>query len=363
MPAPTPVLPDYAGANVRGLIPALLGPGPAPEWLGVRGNAATVVLVLDGLGWEQLHTYAVHAPTLSALGGQPITTVAPSTTAAALTSISTGLPPAEHGVLGYRMAVAGDVLNLLSWRTAAGDARKVHEPKHVQPFEPFLGERVPVVTKAEFGGSGFSMAHLRGGPFTGWRTPSNLAIRVREQLDAGQRFVYAYYDGIDKVAHEFGFGPYYDAELAAADALVAQVIQALPAGVDLVVTADHGQVHVGAARLAHSKALWAMAAFGSGEGRFRWLHARPGAAAELLAAAVAEHADVAWVVSREQVIDERWLGPVISAPVAARLGDVAVVAHQPVTFLDPAEGGYDLACRHGSLTSAEMLVPLLIHRS
>jgi len=356
------VLPDYSGANVRGIIPALLGPIDPPDWLNVRRHAtARVVLVLDGLGWEQFETFQQHAPTLAALHRRSITTIAPSTTAAGLASISTGLPPAEHGLLGYRMAVGGEVLNVLSWRTAAGDARKAIEPARIQPFEPFLGERVPVVTNALFGGSGFTTAHLRGGPFTGWRTPSNLAVRVRSQLDTGQRFVYAYYDGIDKVAHEFGFGAYYNAELAAADAIVAQLIEMLPAGVDLVITADHGQVHVGKALIKLSGDVAALVAFGSGEGRFRWLHARPGAAGELLDACRQTYSDVAWVVDRQQVIDQRWFGPVISPPVAARLGDVAMVAHEPVSFIGPDEPGHDLACRHGSLTSAEMLVPLFTH--
>ena len=46
--------------------------------------------------------------------------------------------------------------------------------------------------------------------------------------------------------------------------------------------------------------------------------------------------------------------------VAARLGDVALVPHAPIAFLDPADTGETgLAARHGSLTAAEMLVPLL----
>ena len=45
---------------------------------------------------------------------------------------------------------------------------------------------------------------------------------------------------------------------------------------------------------------------------------------------------------------------------AARLGDVALVARAPVSFHDPADSGpFELVCRHGSLTSAEVLVPLL----
>ena len=65
-------------------------------------------------------------------------------------------------------------------------------------------------------------------------------------------------------------------------------------------------------------------------------------------------------MSRQELIDGGWFGPVVSPPIAARLGDVAIITKEPISFLDPADSGpYPLVCRHGSLTSAEMLVPLL----
>jgi hypothetical protein len=358
------ILPDYGGPNVRGLVPALLRPrdGALPDWFPapVQGARQAVLLLLDGLGWEQLTTHAEFAPTLSSMQGGAITTVAPSTTATALTSIATGLTPGEHGLVGYRMDVGRDTLNVLRWNTHHGDARRQHEPADIQPFAPFLGRSVPVVSKAELEGSGFTVAHLRGVRHVGWRAPSSIAVTIGQLLRDGEPFVYAYYDGIDKIAHERGFGSFYDAELTTADRLVSDVLDALPPGAALLVTADHGQVEVGDRTLSPADAVRALCRHGSGEGRFRWLHAKPGAAADLLAAATEAHRDVAWVVSREQVIDERWLGPVVSPPIAARLGDVALVAHQPVSFDDPADSGpYALVCRHGSLTSAEMLVPLL----
>jgi hypothetical protein len=46
------------------------------------------------------------------------------------------------------------------------------------------------------------------------------------------------------------------------------------------------------------------------------------------------------------------------------MGDVALVAREPISFDDPADTGpFRLVSRHGSLTSAEMLVPLLAGRS
>ena len=72
---------------------------------------------------------------------------------------------------------------------------------------------------------------------------------------------------------------------------------------------------------------------------------------------------MAWVRTKEQIIDEGWLGGVPSAQVAARLGDVALVPFTPTAFLDPADTGeLRLKARHGSLTPAEMLIPLLAWR-
>mgnify|MGYP001491131775 CR=1 FL=1 len=358
------MFPDYSGANVRAIVPTLLSPnrGAGRDWMPgpVRAAEQVVILVLDGLGWEQFVQYKEHMPTLATFEGGPITTVAPSTTATALTSITTGLTPGEHGLVGYRMDVGGEVLNVLRWATASGDARQKYEPRRIQPFAPFMGEPVPVVTKMDFERTGFTDAHLRGGRLVGWRTASSLAVTVGTLLRAGEPLIYAYYDGIDKIAHERGFGPYYDAELRTSDHIVEQVRDQLTDNAALLVTADHGQVDVGTNTRAIADDVLKLTRHLSGEGRFRWLHARPGAAPELLDAARAAHKDVAWVMSRQELIDGGWFGPVVSPPVAARLGDVALITKAPISFLDPADSGpYPLVCRHGSLTSAEMLVPLL----
>ena len=134
------VLPDYGGACIANIVPALLGPpDETPAWMPaeVPGAHQVVLFVVDGLGWEQLQTRRDLTPTLAAMSGGPVTTVAPSTTSTALTSLTTGLPPGEHGVVGYRMAVHGEVLNVLRWSTAAGDAHQSIPPSKLQPNAPF----------------------------------------------------------------------------------------------------------------------------------------------------------------------------------------------------------------------------------
>ena len=125
-------------------------------------------------------------------------------------------------------------------------------------------------------------------------------------------------------------------------------------------TADHGQVDVGDRIVTPSAELLANVTLQSGEGRFRWLHAPKGAVADVVAIATAEVGHLAWVVTREQMLDEHWFGPSMAPAVRSRLGDVALVAFEPVSFHDPADSGpFELVCRHGSMTSAEVNVPLV----
>ena len=362
-PSLRPTLPDYRGACVSNVIPAVLHhDGDHPAWLPAAAGAEQVVmLVLDGLGWEQLQARRIVAPNLTALQGGPITTVAPSTTATALTSLTVGASPAEHGMLGYRLRIGhGDVLNVLRWRSAGGDARQSVPPQEFQHLEPFDGTRPPVITRREFEDSGFTGAHLAGTRLRGWRMPSSLVVLAREAIERGESFVYAYYDGIDKVAHEHGFGDLYDAEVQAADRLVGDLLQALPRGTGLVVTSDHGQVDVGSNVVALHDDVMSASTMLSGEGRFRWVHARPGMASRLLEVTRAHHGHHAWVRSRAEAIAEQWFGGDPGAIGEARLGDVVIAAAEPVAFLDPNDmGEVSMRCRHGSLTNDEMVVPLL----
>ena len=365
--ATTPVVPDYHDACVTGLVPALLEGSAAPTWLPAKVLQARqiLLLVLDGLGWLQLRDRTEVAPTLTDMAGGPITTVAPSTTAAALTSISTGLPPGEHGMVGYRIAVGGssgpphgEILNALRWSTGNGDARRRHDPRLFQPCEMFGSQRPPVVTRAQFADSGFTAAHLSDTRLFGYADRVGLVDQVLGAFAREEPFVYAYWDDIDRTAHEFGLAERYNDELAACDAMVAELLHRLPAGTAVVVTADHGQVHVGE-RLIHLPAeVTGLVDGQSGEARFRWLHSRPGAASDLLAAAHQAFDHVGWVRSVDEVVSAGWLGDRVTSTARGRLGDVAVVARDPVAFVDPAEASsIELIGRHGSLTADEMLVP------
>src|SRR5438128_2605847 len=252
-----PVRPDYGGEAITSLVPALLGGHPAPFMPScVDGADAVVLLLLDGLGWQAVEAHRSLLPELDGLGGGPITTVAPSTTASALTSLATGLAP---------------------------------------------------------------------------------------------------------VAHEYGLhDSFYVAELRAADRLVGDLRDALPATTALLVTSDHGQIHIDRGGWIDLAELAPMIAMYAGEARFRYLYAKPGAAAELAAAARESVGDRAWVLTREQLFAEGWIGPAPEGPIGSRVGDVVLAAREPVAFVDPTlPMETKLLGMHGSLTPDEMYVPLL----
>jgi hypothetical protein len=144
------------------------------------------------------------------------------------------------------------------------------------------------------------------------------------------------------------------------DRMVADLAGVLPPGAVLLVTADHGQIDVGNRIEMLGREAMGMVRFLSGEGRFRWVHARPGAAADLVELLDERYGASTWIRTRDRLVDDGWFGGPLSGEFAGRLGDVALIPFEPIAFMDPADPGENrLVARHGSLTTDEMLVPLV----
>jgi|tagenome__1003787_1003787.scaffolds.fasta_scaffold20803021_3 hypothetical protein len=358
-----PVLPALDGASVAGVVPALFG-RVDDAWIPevARTADAVVLLVLDGLGWSAIQDHAAVMPNVAQMQGGAITTVAPSTTATALTSIATGLAPAQHGIVGYRMLVDNHVLNVLRW-TVAGRNRPP-DPFDVQRHAPFLGREVPVVTRTEFRDTGFTQAHLRGGRLSGWHTIAGLVEQSLRAVERGEKFVYAYYPGVDTIAHEFGLHDrVFARELAFVDAFVGDLIDALPSNAAVLVTSDHGQTHLEPESWIEIPELLALATTAAGDGRFRYLYANPNTRKELIGRAREMLSDRAWVYSRAEALESGMFGSGATGTVPGRIGSVILAARDPVAFVDPAlPNERTLKSGHGSLTPDEMYVPLLAAR-
>jgi hypothetical protein len=200
--------------------------------------------------------------------------------------------------------------------------------------------------------------------FVGWHTTSTLVENCRRLVAEGEPLVYAYYPGVDSVAHEFGLhGDHYLRELEFVDRLVRDLLEALPADAALLVISDHGQIHLERDDWVELDDLRDDIEVMAGDGRFRSLHAHRGRARDLAGAARDLVGDRAWVFTRRELLDGGWFGSGATGTIPGRIGDVVLAARDPIAFVDP-QVPYERKLRsgHGSLTPDEMYVPLVAER-
>ncbi len=356
MTSDLPAPPNWELGHIGNLVPALRADPPSrPGWLpeAARTAESIVLLLLDGLGADVVDS--AEMPTLSAMDGGAIPTVAPATTAAALTSLATGCLPGRHGVTGFRVRVGSDILNVLRWRTNNGTAV---DPVRFQPRTPFGGDVIPVVGPGQYEHSEFTKAHLRGCDYRAALSRASATELVAREVTTGSPFVYLYDPLVDEVAHRHGLRDgFFDAEVTSADRYIELLLHALPSSTALVVTADHGQVHIDG-WLEPTDAVRSETAITTGDARFRSLYGYPGRAAQLLEHTRAAFERDAWVLTREELVESNWLGPCTDAA-RARIGDVVVVPFGPSGVFDPTlprERGMKSA--HGGFDPAETNVPL-----
>jgi hypothetical protein len=339
-----------------------------------RDIAGACVLLVDGLGAELLDTHAEDAPVLAGLRGQQLQVGFPSTTVAGIAAVGTGCRSGEHGLVGlsFRLPGAG-VINALRWRPHpwGADLREDLPPEQVQPMPTTFeraasaGAAVTVISGAEFTGSGLTRAVLRGGHYVGVQALGDLAASVRAAV-ADRGFCYAYHSELDLLGHIYGPGsPAWRMQLRQVDRLVESIVEGLPPGGLLAVVADHGMVAATAPDIVDiddcAGLLHGVDAIG-GEARARHVYVADGAEDIVLAAWRETLTDRAWVVSREQAIAAGWFGERVGDDVRPRIGDVVAAARGTAALVrrkvEPLESS--LIGHHGSMTTAEQRVPLLL---
>lgn len=364
-----PVLPGYGASSLADLVPSIgaaLGLSYESS-LNLPASDRYVILLIDGLGDALLTDAAKTAPFLSSCVRSTLTSSVPSTTATALSTLGTGLTPGEHGIAGFsfRHPFSDAVLNSLAWERGLSGL-------DVQPrltmFERLgrQGVTVASVLPATFEGSGLTEAGLRGTRVWGVVDETVIESRVEQIVDAAasgpKTLVYAYERVLDHEGHGHGVdSDAWRAALRFADALASEVRRALPADVRLVITGDHGMLDVPKASrviIEDEPDLREGVSLVAGEARFRHLFSpdAPGVAQRWRD----RLGETAWVRTRDEASDEGWLGW-LSPGMARRFGDVIVAAADDSAILTrtmPKE--HQLIGMHGSLTRAEMIVPLIV---
>lgn len=355
-----------------------------------------VVLLLDGLGFELLRANAEAVgltPLLQRYGqelGSPLTSVAPSTTAVATTVLAgTGAAPGELGFFGFSQYMPGPRLmaNVLFWREATerglgrsleGSGYPARRALPTPTIHQLLGEsgvHSHVFQPVDIVGSPLSRIQHAGAAVTGYAGWVDLLRLLGEHLEAsvGRRgYTFAYVPDLDTLMHRDGPAsptvvPWLTEFLTALHRTLAGLSQRARRKTLLLITADHGHHAVPpseASFLSRSRSVGRLLRLPmGGEPRHAYLYARRGQEDALLDACLVLFGDRFRVVRGSDALTAGLYGdPARLHPEAAqRVGDVVLLARGSSTLWHaPAPAGRSLPLgMHGSLTPAEMLVPLL----
>jgi Type I phosphodiesterase / nucleotide pyrophosphatase len=372
---PGMVVPAYQSTTLGDLMPSI------GAHLGVSGftegafrlpqSARYVVVLIDGLGWNLLRRAACEAPYLASLlgGAQPITSAVPSTTVTSLASLGTGLPPGQHGLVGYtsRVPATGEILNALTWESDPSPAAYQSKPTFFERATE-TGIAVTTVALTRFRGTGLTEAALRGAVFVPYADDSaeelKIALIAEAALRGDRSVVYAYERELDHCGHVHGCSSATWLEhLARIDVMCERLRAALPPQVTLIITADHGMIDIPVNQRIVAEddpALMAGLSALAGEGRFRQLYVDQELPRRVADRWRARLGELAWVRTRDEAIDEGWFAAT-DDQLRDRWGHVLVALRADwaiMTRAFPRE--FTLIGMHGSLTPAEMFVPLIV---
>ncbi len=397
------IYPNYDGQSILNIpssicrllgVPEMGAPALIPEILSpLESDARCVILVLlDALALHRMQRWMNDgsAPLLKRLADKgvlaPLTSITPSTTSAALTSLWTGRSAAEHGIVGYELwlkeygLVANTIFHApMSFKNDAGSLAKAGFTPQAFMSLPTLGPHLAANGVQAYAfqhysiiESGLSQMYFKDVTTRAFITAADLFINLRELVEKDpqeRKYIWVYWPDVDTLSHYYG----PDDERTAAEfasftaALERLFLERLSPqarqGVLLALVADHGQIatqpdpyydlrnHPSLARRLHI--------LPTGETRLAYLFIRPGQTE-----AVREYIERTWpnqfgLVDPAFAVQAGLFGSGQLHPgLYDRLGDLLVVGREHA-YLWWANKDNTMQGRHGGLHPEEMLVPFL----
>jgi predicted AlkP superfamily pyrophosphatase or phosphodiesterase len=269
--------PDYAKysfAQIPSLVETLLGTKegdhPLADTVLSRVNSKpqnVVLLMLDGFGYNQWLKYGQQFPFLNRVLNQgnlmPITSLFPSTTAASVTTICSGLTPQEHGLIEWHLYLEelDEIIYTLPFMGIDEKNPDALLQRDVKPSVLFDGQTLYnrlgtngvksyALLRDAYANSAYSSVSQAGAKIIPYSGASDMLVRLRQQLAQAkqQSYFYVYFDGIDHMSHEYE--PHSEEYLAELNGLTHLLQTELLDRIDkkvaentvLLITADHGHV-------------------------------------------------------------------------------------------------------------------------
>ena len=376
------------------------GHSPLPDELvegQIEGIRKVILFVIDALGYNQLLPILKNHPDLIIneliQRGRfaPLTSIFPSTTAAALTSLNTGMTPQEHGVLGYQLFLKeyASVANMIGFTP-------IHESENLRllhmGLDPqcFLGVRTLyqrltnagissyILIKNEFKKSPLSQMFYNGAKKVyGFVNSSDMFVNLRALIKRNpdeQACIFVYWDAIDSIAHLYGT----DSEALTAEvcnlsySLERELIRHADSQISgttlLILTADHGQITVPEDKLLrvdrYPTINQNLLLPPTGDYRAAYLYAKQHKL-DLLRSYLRKHfSDQLVTLDSTKALNlGLWGYGEFDERVCDRMGDLVVIMrHNHAFYTSLTDKPYIKGGKHGGLTPDEMLIPFLCVR-
>jgi predicted AlkP superfamily pyrophosphatase or phosphodiesterase len=226
-----PCYENYCFSNIPSAILYLFGLRKNSSFSGILDKAEitpanskkVVVLLIDGFGYKQLLKYAEKYVFLKRFNEKgvvaPITTVFPSTTAATLTTINSGLTPQEHGLPEWRVYFdeLDKIIVTLPFTPLGEEGKDILLKAGVDPkilfdgktiYENLSKSKIPSFTfiRDTYAGSAYSKSVHRGSETISFINSSDLLVNLRKKIAEIRTpaYFYVYWDAIDLISHSYG---------------------------------------------------------------------------------------------------------------------------------------------------------------
>lgn len=407
---PGAVRPDYSRyclSNVPTTILSIFGADPKRpvlprDALGeteVSGVENVILLLCDGFGYNEWKKQGSKGfvGAISKRGSvRPITTVFPSTTAAATAAVSTGLTPQEHGLPEWfvYMEKLGEVIVTLPFSrvgeqgrdTLVGsfDPRELFDGRTIFQRLRENGVKCTSITSRSLAQTAYTNVSRKGSDVAAYSSASDMSTSLRHLVERsrGRNMFYAYWTNIDTLEHIYG--PNTDeAEVEASiishalyDGFLSKLDRGAAKKTLIIVTADHGQIAIEPQKtlymnrwgkltdaLERSPSGNVIPPWGSARDSYMWV--KEGLLDDTKAYLERRLRGVASVLKTEDAVREGLFG--INKPsrkFRRRIGNLMVLPHGTKTVWFRYRKGESLEMRghHGGLHRDEMTIPLAAAR-
>ncbi len=343
-----------------------------------QGINKILIFLIDAFGYHSLENALSKENILSNAKILKATSVFPTTTSSAISSLLTGCTPIEHGMLGYILYLKeiGGLVNMIELSSPTlGKLPSSVPPRSILLTETIfekltrIGVRCFVLTSKTIRGSGFSNLTHSGASVRSYQSFGDLIQEFSEIVELeGNVFGFVYWGLLDSIGHKKGVNSRaFETELYWLLKMCNQEIASkLKSDTLLIIMGDHGQI----ATPWQNEVWWSwkdpiskhfMMAPG---GEMRMMHIYTKDVDEVVQYIQEEHKDKATLYTKEQAINLGLFGDgEIREESLDRIGDVVLIAKKDYSFYFKFTGREEsLKSKHGALSLEELLVPLVIFR-